>query len=104
MGQKVNPIIFRMGMSQSWKSKWFSDKHYIEYLKQDVLVRKFLKNKLKDAGIDEIEIKRSADVIEIVIYSSRPGVIIGRGGTGVEDIKKEIISKYFKNIKKNLKI
>lgn len=104
MGHKVNPIVFRMGMSQSWKSKWFSDKNYIEYLKQDVLVRKFLKNKLKDAGIAEIEIKRSADIIEIVIHSSRPGVIIGRGGTGVEDIKREITNKYFKNIKKNLKL
>jgi len=104
MGHKVNPIVFRMGMSQSWKSKWFSDKHYIEYLKQDVLVRKFLKNKLKDAGVAEIEIKRSADIIEIVINSSRPGVIIGRGGTGVDDIKKEIINKYFKNFKKNLKL
>ncbi|MDD4289773.1 MAG: 30S ribosomal protein S3 [Patescibacteria group bacterium] len=104
MGHKVNPIVFRMGMSQSWKSKWFSDKNYIEYLKQDVLVRKFLKNKLKDAGIAEIEIKRSADIVEIVIHSSRPGVIIGRGGTGVEDIKKDITNKYFKNIKKNLKL
>ena len=104
MGHKVNPIVFRMGMSQSWKSKWFSDKNYIEYLKQDVLVRKFLKNKLKDACIAEIEIKRSADIIEIVIHSSRPGVIIGRGGTGVEDIKKDITNKYFKNIRKNLKL
>lgn len=104
MGHKVNPIAFRMGLSQSWRSKWFSDKNYIEYLKQDVLVRKFLKKRLRDAGIAEIEIKRSADIVEIVIYSSRPGVIIGRGGTGVDDLKKEIISKYLKNIKKNLKI
>ncbi len=104
MGHKVNPIAFRIGLSQSWRSKWFSDKHYIEYLKQDVLVRRFLKKKLKDAGIAEIEIKRSADVIEIVIYSSRPGVIIGRGGTGVDDLKKEVILKYFNSVKKNLKI
>jgi small subunit ribosomal protein S3 len=104
MGHKVNPIAFRMGMSQSWRSKWFSDKNYIEYLRQDVEVRRFLKKKLRDAGIAEIEIKRSADIIEIVIFSSRPGVIIGRGGTGVDDLKKEIVSKYFKNIKKNLKI
>ena len=86
MGQKVNPVSFRMGMSQSWKSKWFSDKNYVKYLKQDVLVRKYLKIKLRDAGISRIEIKRSADDITIVIYSSRPGIIIGRGGTGIEEV------------------
>ena len=103
MGQKVNPVLFRMGMSQTWKSKWFSDKNYINYLRQDILVRKYLKKKLKDAGISRIEIKRSADDITIVIYSSRPGIIIGRGGTGIEDLKKDLVKGFIKN-KKALKI
>ena len=99
MGQKVNPVSFRMGMSQSWKSKWFSDKNYVIYLQQDVLVRKYLKKKLRDAGVARIEIKRSADDITIVIYSSRPG-IIGRGGTGIEDLKKDLAKKFIKDQKK----
>jgi small subunit ribosomal protein S3 len=103
MGQKVNPVLFRMGMSQTWKSRWFSDKKYIQYLQQDVLVRRYLKKKLKDAGVARIEIKRSADDITIVIYSSRPGIIIGRGGTGIEDLKKDLVKKFIKN-KKALKI
>ncbi|MCD4705198.1 30S ribosomal protein S3 [bacterium] len=104
MGQKVNPIIFRMGISQNWRSRWFSDKNYIAYLQQDITIRRFLKKRLKDASIDRIEIKRSGKEIELVIRSSRPGIIIGRGGSGIEDLKKEIIKKYIKNQKQNLKI
>jgi len=100
MGQKVNPVSFRMGMSQTWKSKWFSDKKYIQYLQQDILMRKYLKKKLRDAGVSRIEIKRSADDIEILIYSSRPGVIIGRGGTGIDDLKKDLIQKFIKDERK----
>jgi small subunit ribosomal protein S3 len=103
MGQKVNPVSFRMGMSQSWKSKWFSDKNYVQYLKQDVLVRKYLKKRLRDAGISRIEIKRSADEFSIIIFSSRPGIIIGRGGTGIEELKKDLVKKYIKN-QKSLKL
>ena len=99
MGQKVNPISFRMGMSQSWKSKWFSDKNYVKYLKQDVLVRRYLKKKLRDSGISRIEIKRSADEFFIIIFSSRPGIIIGRGGTGIEELKKDLVKKYIKDAK-----
>ncbi|MDD3284121.1 MAG: 30S ribosomal protein S3 [Patescibacteria group bacterium] len=104
MGHKVNPIAFRMGMSQKWRSKWFSDKNYIEYLRQDILMRGFLKKKLRDASVASIEIKRSSDVIEIVIHSARPGIIIGRGGTGIEDLKKELIKKFIKKEKSNLRI
>ncbi len=104
MGQKVNPVSFRMGMLQTWKSKWFSDKNYILYLKEDILIRKYLKKKLRDAGISRIEIKRSADELTIVIYSSRPGIIIGRGGTGIEDLKKDLIKRFSKNEKRLKKI
>lgn len=103
MGQKVNPIIFRMGMSQGWRSKWFSEKNYIEYLQKDIAIRKYLQKKLKDAGVASVEIRRSADEVNISIYSSRPGIIIGRGGTGIEDLKKEIKNKFIKE-KINLRI
>lgn len=104
MGQKVNPIAFRMGMSQKWRSLWFSDKNYIEYLKQDTAIRSFLKKRLKDARVASVQIKRSADILELIIHSGRPGIIIGRGGTGIEDLKKEIVKKYIKSQKLNLRI
>ena len=99
MGQKINPILFRMGMSQKWKSGWFSDKDYVKYLQQDIKIRKYLKSKIKDGGIARVEIKRSADDITIIIHSSRPGIIIGRGGAGVEDLRKEIKKRFIKDQK-----
>ncbi len=103
MGQKVNPVSFRIGMSQGWRSKWFSKKNYIEYLQGDIVIRKYLQKKLKDAGVASVEIRRSADEVNLSIYSSRPGIIIGRGGTGIEDLKKEIKNKFIKE-KINLRI
>ncbi len=94
MGQKVNPRIFRMGQSENWRSKWFSKKNYAAFLQQDYLMRKFIKNKLKDCGIDKIEIERSAKKILINIYTAKPGLIIGRGGSGIEELKKEITNKF----------
>ena len=95
MGQKVHPTIFRMGILYEANSKWFSKKDYAQNLKQDVQIRKFLEKKLAEGGISKIEIRRSAKEIEIIVHTSRPGVIIGRGGTNVEDLKKEIKKKYF---------
>ena len=94
MGHKVNPKIFRIGLSESWNSRWFArGKDYAQYLKQDTEIRKYLTNKLKDAGVERIEIERSPDNINIIINSSRPGIIIGRGGAGIEEIKKYIEKK-----------
>lgn len=95
MGQKVHPTIFRIGTLYEADSKWFARKDYAKNLKQDVQIRKFLKDKLKEGGVSKIEIRRSAKEIEVIVHTSRPGVIIGRGGTNVEDLKKEIKRKYF---------
>ena len=97
MGQKVNPTIFRVGVIFDSSSKWFSRDNYAQMLKEDILIRKFLKAKLKDSGIAQVEIKRSAKEIEIIVHTSRPGVIIGRGGANVEELKKEIKKKFFGN-------
>ncbi len=97
MGQKVHPKIFRIGIIDTWRSKWFSDKDYAERLEQDVKIRKFLMNKLREAGIASVEIIRSADSIEINIYTSKPGLVIGRGGTGADELKKEIKKNYIPN-------
>jgi len=95
MGQKINPKAFRMGVIKSWDSKWFSKRNFCAFLKQDVVVRKFLKNRLKESGVAKIEIERSAENINIIIYASRPGVIIGRSGVGIEDLKTELKKKIF---------
>lgn len=94
MGQKVNPIIFRIGQSENWRSIWFTKKNYAELLKQDFLIRKYLKDKLKDCSIDKIEIERSAKKIIINIYTAKPGLIIGRGGSGIEELKKTITKEF----------
>ena len=92
MGQKVNPIGFRVGKFIPWKSRWFADDaKYKDYLLEDVKIRKALMAKLKLAGITSVEIERLPKSIVVILTVSRPGVVIGRGGSGLEDIKKLII-------------
>ena len=105
MGHKINPIGFRMGITQDWKSKWFSKKEYKGNLKQDIEIRSGVSKKWKAAFISEVEIERSAKMIRVIIKTARPGVLIGRGGSGIEDIKNYIQKEFFKNNKKmNLKV
>lgn len=93
MGQKVNPIGFRVGRFSSWKSRWFDERNdYKEFLVEDVKIRRMLMNKLKIAGIETVEIERLPKSMVITLFVSRPGVVIGRGGSGIEDIKKEVIA------------
>ncbi|MFH1745366.1 MAG: 30S ribosomal protein S3 [bacterium] len=100
MGKKINPKVFRMGITQTWPSKWFSSgKKYAKNVEQDILTRRFLVKKLREAGVDGVEVERNADKINVIIHTAKPGLIIGRGGTGIEDLKKEIHSKFLKNYK-----
>lgn len=94
MGQKVNPTIFRITMSEQWRSRWYGDKDYARMLRQDILIRKFLARRLREAGIDRIEIERSRGEIVVNIVAAKPGIIIGRGGTGIEDLRKEVMKKF----------
>jgi len=102
MGQKVNPKGLRLGVIYNWNSRWFfSDKKlYRESLKSDVLIRKTLMSKLAFASTTQIDIERAINKITLIIYSVKPGMIIGRGGKGLEEIKK-YIAKYLKNTDKN---
>lgn len=91
MGQKVNPKALRMGIIYQPRSRWFSDKkEYASLLEQDTKIRTFLRKKLKGARVSNIDIERSRSSVKVIIFTARPGVIIGRGGAGLDDLKKGI--------------
>lgn len=90
MGQKVNPIGLRLGGIKTWRSQWFSEKNYSELLHEDLKIRKFLKEKLFHAGISRIEIERAANKAKVNIHAARPGIIIGKKGSEIEKLKKDL--------------
>ena len=90
MGQKVNPHGLRVGVIKDWDSKWYADEQFSDYLVEDYNIRKFLKKKLYSAGVSKIEIERAADRVKVVLYTAKPGVVIGRGGAEIEITKKEL--------------
>jgi small subunit ribosomal protein S3 len=104
MGHKVNPQGIRIGITSDWKSRWFSKNDFASQLKEDIKIRELIFKQLKNAAVGGVEVERSVGAVRIVIKTARPGIIIGRGGTGVEDIKKTIKDKFFKQKKLNLKV
>ena len=104
MSHRVHPKVFRIKNINDWTSQWFSKRKYRDYLEQDYNIRDFIKEQLKQAAIDEVTIKRSTNSIQIIIKAGRPGIIIGRGGTGIQDLKRELIRKIFKGKIKGLDI
>lgn len=101
MGQKVNPIIFRIGPLKTWTSKWYAPaKSYSKKLREDIEIRKYLHTKLRASGIDKIIIERSRENITITVHAAKPGLIIGRGGQGIEDVRKELLQKCLKKSQK----
>lgn len=106
MARKVTPISFRLGITKPWKSKWFSKptKNYKQFLVQDIKIRDFILKKLRHAAIEKVEIGRSPEAVTIDIFTSRPGIIIGRGGEGVEKLKSEIERMLPPKIKVNINI
>lgn len=88
MGQKVNPHVLRLQTMYSWESRWFDQKRYKDLLLQDYTIRKKLMERLRNAGVSRVEIERSINSIRIIVYVSRPGMVIGRAGTGLEELKK----------------
>lgn len=100
MGKKVNPKIFRISVTKAWPSKWFGTGNtYADNLEQDIKLRRYLLKKLREAGVDRVEVERGANKISVGVYTAKPGLIIGRGGSGVDDLKKELHSKFLKNFK-----
>ena len=96
MGHKVHPRIFRTPILYAWGSRWFSRKQYSHLLEQDIKIREYLKKRCREAGVGSIEIERGVHDITVMLAVAKPGVIIGRGGSGIEDIKKEIQKKFLK--------
>ncbi len=91
MGRKVNPKAIRMGINKTWDSVWYADKaHFPGYLEQDLKLNKIITKKMRDAGIHKVEIKRTINKIEIDVFVARPGVAIGRGGEGIDELQKEL--------------
>ena len=90
MGQKVNPIGLRLGIVKTWDSRWFAEKKYANFIFEDYKIRKFVKKKLYHAGISKVEIERSAKKVRLRIYTARPGIVIGKKGTEIDHLKKEI--------------
>ena len=90
MGQKVNPIGLRLGIVKTWESRWYADKNYADYILEDYKVRRFIKKKLYHAGVSRIEIERSSRRIRLRIFTSRPGIVIGKKGSEISLLKQEI--------------
>jgi small subunit ribosomal protein S3 len=90
LGQKVNPIGFRLGVHRNWDSRWFADKDYGSFIFEDYRIRKFLKKRLYQAGVSRIEIERAANKVRIRIHTARPGIVIGKKGSEIEGLKREL--------------
>ena len=104
MGQKVSPTGLRIGVNKNWESKWMAPKKdYAKYLNNDIKIRNYLEKKLKDAGISKIEIERNSKRCEVIINSSKPGVVIGRGGEEITKLKNELSKLVDENIQVSIK-
>ncbi len=93
MGQKVHPIGFRLGINRNWDSRWFAGKGYSSFVLEDYNLRKFLKKRLFQAGVSRVEVERASNKVRIKIHTARPGLVIGKKGVEIENVKKELEKK-----------
>jgi len=99
MGHKVNPKSFRIGITTDWRSRWYAEEDYAKKLQEDITLRRLIMKKYRYAGISDVEIERSSHNVRVIIRTSKPGVLIGRGGSGINDITKVIKSNIFAGTK-----
>ncbi|MDT6981063.1 30S ribosomal protein S3 [Levilactobacillus zymae] len=90
MGQKVNPTGLRVGIIRDWEAKWYAEKYFAAYLREDLQIRKFIEKRLEDASVSTVEIERAANRVNISIHTAKPGMVIGKGGSEVENLRKEL--------------
>jgi len=102
VGQKVNPKGLRIGIIRDWESRWFADKNYTELLHEDLKVRKYVKKKLSQAGVPKVEIERAANRVKVSVHAAKPGIVIGRGGAEVENLRKELEAMTGKQVAVNI--
>lgn len=102
MGQKVNPVGLRIGIIRDWESKWYADKDFGKLLIEDVKIREFLKNKLKDSAVSRIDIERAANRVNVTIHTAKPGMVIGKGGAEVEVIRNQLAKMTDKKVHINI--
>src|SRR5881227_2401470 len=102
MGQKVNPNGFRLGISTDWKSRWFADKQYAEYVKEDVAIRRLMSKGMERAGIAKVEIERTRDRVRVDIHTARPGIVIGRRGAEADRIRGALEKLTKKQVQLNI--
>jgi len=102
MGRKVNPIAFRIGTTRDWTAKWHADKHFVEYLQEDIKLRKAIASRYKDAGVSQVEIERQANKVTVNIHTARPGIVIGRGGQRVDETRKHLEAIIGKRVQLNI--
>ncbi len=103
MGQKVNPHGLRVGVIKDWDSKWYAESEFADYLVEDDKIRKYLKKKLYAAGVAKIEIERAAEKVKVIVFTAKPGLIIGKGGQDIEVTKKELSKMIGKNVLVDIK-
>jgi len=102
MGQKVNPHGLRLGIIKTWDARWYADKDYAANLHEDMKIRKFLKTKLASASLSQVEIERAANRIKVTLHTAKPGMVIGRGGASIEELKKALKKLTDKTIDVNI--
>lgn len=90
MGQKVNPVGMRIGIIRDWESKWFAGKDYADLLHEDIKVREYIEKRLKEASVSKVEIERAANRVNVTIHTAKPGMVIGKGGSEVESLRKSL--------------
>ena len=90
MGQKINPNGFRVGVIRDWTAKWYADKDFADYLNEDLRIRKYIEKRLADASVSTVEIERAANRVNVSIHTAKPGMVIGKGGSEVEALRKEL--------------
>lgn len=102
MGQKINPIGLRVGIIKDWESKWFAEKDYADLLHEDIKIREYLEDRLKTAALSKVEIERAANRVNITVHTGKPGMVIGKGGSEVEKLRKNLTKLTGKRIHINI--
>jgi len=102
VGRKVHPMGFRIGVIRDWQAKWYADKHYAEFLREDLKIRRAIQSSYREAGVSQVEIDRQANRVVVTIYTARPGVVIGRGGQRVDEVRQQLESLIGNRIQLNI--